>query len=186
MEDTASPIRLAIESLTAAELRQLSRYAEYIVLRFGRGGLAETAEDLVQETILKILSSSRPWNPEVPFVPFFRGCMKSIAWNWNKRPRLISLEDLESPNQEEGVRRELNVAAANDVELETSSKQEAERLMRQFKGDDLASRVLELWMVGNRRHDVLKKLEISELQYSTAVKRISRRLNKEAIEGRHP
>ena len=188
MENTApEQLRDAIQSLTPRELLRLRRYAEFAILKLGHGSAPETADDLIQETVLRILKSERLWNPaDVSFVAFFIGCMKSIAWSWHKRMQPIALEDLEivAPGENARILR-LGLADKTNIESDLHTKRETERLIQIFEDDALATNVIRLWIEGKRRRQVIKELDIKDLDYSTVVKRISRKIHREAIIGGH-
>lgn len=178
MLQTVTNLREIVESAIAAlsrnELIRLRTYADLLIRLHPRDG-AETSEDLLQETLLRILSGERRWIPEsVPFFHFFLGCMRSIASSWRKRsPR--SAPDYADPFTELSDTQPALIASNEpDAERELSAKEELEHILSQFKPGDRAAEILHLWMEGSRGDEVARTLGMTEREYHTTVKRIRR------------
>jgi DNA-directed RNA polymerase specialized sigma24 family protein len=184
MEETESQIRNAIGSLTLGDLDRLRQYAQFLVMRSAMRDASGTADDLLSEALVRVMTGERKWDAKVPFMKFLAGCMKSIRWNWLKHARLLPQQDTEpfQPSQETGIKR-WPLTAKSNIESQLYAKQEVERISNFFSRDALASRVIEAWKTGKHKEQVVKDLKISERDYSTVVKRIRRRLNKEGISG---
>lgn len=64
----------ALENLDAFGWARLRKIAA-VLAAGGRG----KEDELLQETILRVLDGGRPWPQEVPLMPFLAGVMKSVA-----------------------------------------------------------------------------------------------------------
>lgn len=133
-----------------------------------------SAEDLLQEAITKTLAGDRKWNRTVSIVQHLVGVMRSDSSHVAEQTRTRREESL--INADEHVGQALNpeflLCLADEYQAFTSS----------FEGDTLVQNILHLKYRGHEASDIIHELGISKTQYDTALKRIRRRLIKNANE----
>lgn len=184
-------VRLAIESLTKADLIRLNRYAENRVARLGSLAGARGADDLLQEAMLSLLEEGRRyWRPELVSLPgFLMGSMHSISSNWARQGACggapLRGADLIRPSAEGDDPPDFfdTVAAPHpDPELQMIDNecQTEEELILQIENlvrDDLIpSLVLDGMKAGMKGPDIMKALGITEKELRAAQRMIQRRV----------
>ena len=183
MEERASQLEQAVASMSYRELRGMHYLAQALLKPHG-DALGYGPDDLIHEALLKILTGERLWNPKTAFYPFICGCMKSIVWNWKKkRHGTVSLDDSEFFD-DDGNRWE--IPSLTNFGNQVPAKIDAETVLRWFEGDSLALEVLNHWMYGRRRKEILKAMKIPDRKYGAVVKRIWRKAKKEGLKASHP
>src|SRR6516165_194142 len=78
-ENLPGNLSARIAKLTATEKTAIRKIAAY----YARTVPCDS-EDLLHEVFLRVLAGGRLWPPDLDAIPFFRGTVKSIAWEWRK------------------------------------------------------------------------------------------------------
>ncbi len=173
----------AIEVLTPPELLRLLQFAAFHVRGLGRAARGRTAEDLLQEALMRTLigaedaEKGRHWNKDVDFVRHLTGAMQSISNLWKRQfkegePYLISefpVRDAEG--QEHSLLDDMasGHAAADQRLIE---KDEEDRILTLFDDDPEAVQVLRDLLDGLKKNEIKSKCGLDERKYAAAMKRI--------------
>jgi hypothetical protein len=118
-------------------------------------------DDLIQETICRILDERRPWPRDRRAIEFLAGVIKSIAWEWK------GLHDEEI---------ELGDGGAGERGL--WAKIDLKRIMTLFNDDPIAQKMLMLMADGTRGEDIARAVGLSPTEYESKRKKIRRRIEK--------
>jgi DNA-directed RNA polymerase specialized sigma24 family protein len=190
-------ISAAIDALTAADTERFEQMAVNRIVRIGRRAAnGRTSDDLLQESLRRILDQSRTWHPgNVPFVPFVIGVIYSVASEWagHRKRNLDSPEyaDLESETikeREEGDAHSPFEGLATPTptpedelimaEFETEQAAMVGEIEKHFAEDDNAATLLMGWEEGMDGPAIRKEFGFSETLYDTTVRRIKRQSRK--------
>ena len=159
-----------IEALTRAEYSDLLRCAKRLAARFSGRRHDADAEDLLHEATLRVIDrrNLRVWYPEkVDFLPFLRGCMRSVASEWYKRARTVEL-----PAEVPSTRR-------YDTQTETAIL--LDQLRESVMAHPLALEIFDLRCLGLTAREIQAKLGVPKRLYVAAVKWIYRTLRRARI-----
>jgi len=120
-DDHLSPSEVvaAIESLTVPEKSRLVEIAMIYARRIAPHG----HDDLLQETILRVLEGRRRWPRRLPKISFLAGVARSIASDW--RPQQIDLPSF-----------------APDPEGDAIATLDFEKLLKLFSDDPIAQMII--------------------------------------------
>jgi len=176
-------VERAIEALTPSDLLRLQRSADYRVQSLGRAARGRTGEDLLSEAQLRTLTGAgatregRHWNKHVDFVWHLTGAMRSISSCWKRQfkdmePYLISeipIHDAEGQEHSPLDNVASGDAAADQLLIE---KDEEDRVLTMFKDDTEATQVIQGWLDGLTKDEIMSKYGLGEKQYAAVVKRI--------------
>lgn len=144
-----------ISELDAAEWARLRALARNRC----RGRFQGQEEDALHEAIVRIASGGRRWRRKVPFEAFVAGVIRSIVSKWS--------------NCVPPTERNLECHGGFEDVLE---KQVLEQYRARFANDVDALMLVEGWIEGAPREDVLELLDGDEKRYDAARKRIRRAL----------
>lgn len=197
---TPDEVRLAIESLTEADMAKLYAFAEILLFKVRRHTWGVGAGDLLQEAMVSLLDEGRRnWRPErVSLVGFLIGAMQSIASNWKRKgaggekpPKLASdLGSLDERGEEIPTALDTTKDEQPNPEKALLAREQAteEQLIAEieelFKGDVVASLVLNGWKNGMKGPEITASLEISRKEFAAAVRRIRRAVGVRWPEGK--
>jgi hypothetical protein len=177
--------------LSAEDQKKLLGWAWRLSAKFHGKPDDGAAADLLQEAIVRALDPSpsanrelhgandaaeddlrRKWYPQkYSFVYFLVGCMMSIASSWKKRDeRLQSMQGSESQEAQQELRSPVNPQAQIEASITLAE------IRQNFKGDDLALKILELKVMGYTGPEIRERLGITLQDYDAACKRIIRAL----------
>lgn len=146
-------------------------------------GLPVEPEELLRETILRILEGKRKLNRQVPIDVNVFGSMRSIASSWHKRRKRkpeISLEDLISSDDGDQDPMEVILipddARAPSPEEELAYKQEMNALQELFSDRPDAQMVLMGRVDGLKGVALAEAAGLDSTELASALRLISRRL----------
>jgi DNA-directed RNA polymerase specialized sigma24 family protein len=147
----------ALRAMTIAEKTQLMKVAISYARRTHYGH-----EDLIQESLLRVLDGRRPWPRGLGAVPFLAGIARSITWDWKTE----SLEDRSSGSHPQGEER--NVIARID----------AIKLVSLFDDDPVAQAIIEGMLDGARGEELKELSGLKDTEYESKRVKIRRRIEK--------
>ena len=119
-------------------------------------------EDLLQEAYCRILDGRRGWLRGVPAVLFFRGVIRSIAWEW-KMERTNEATDI----GDEGA-----------LERGTLAKIDVMKILALFDDDPVARKIVLGMMDGSRGEELQESSGLNPTEYESKRKKIRRRIEK--------
>jgi RNA polymerase sigma-70 factor (ECF subfamily) len=120
-------------------------------------------EDLSQEALVRLLGGKRAWPRNVPVREFFRGVLRSIAWEWRIKALTAALEG-------QDVADDLIVAPETLIFLKA--------VIRSFDDDPVAQKILITMIEGVRGRELQELSGLSETEYESKRKKIRRRIEK--------
>jgi CheY-like chemotaxis protein len=186
---TRDEIEEAIEKLTPGQLLRLQLFADRMAQRLGAAARGRDGYDLLQEALLLTFegakgSNGRHWKKGVDFCTHLEGAVKSKADNW-KHKRTLELQAYKAC---ESIKRDsegeefslLEKLPSRDKAADQSliAREQAERILRVFEGDEAATMVLCGWSEGITGCELMTECELTKQQYEAAVKRIRTKLQK--------
>lgn len=156
-------VRQAIETLAEADLYRIYTFARICQPRFPS---IATAEDLLQEAVVRTLSGERAWDSErVSFVHHLLGVMRSIAWSWGKQ-----------------AAREVHLVAepaspSGPVTTDFLAASEAlTEILNVFEDDPEARAMIDALAEGMPGREVRQHLRLSDRAYYSTYRRIRRKV----------
>lgn len=180
---TLDQIEDAIESLTDADWARLRKMANANLW----GTRLDDPEELVNETFERLISGSRTWNTGMPFVPWMRSAMKSVA-DGLRNLKAAKLEatatdladdcDPDATPEVFGSEKTTPLDLILTKEARAIAESDLARIEAHFKGNQ----TVELILMGIE--DSLKPEEVREIgnltltQYETARKQLRRGLDR--------
>jgi len=195
---TADEVNAAIEALPKADLSRLKQYAEFRVQPMRLHNPTYTADDLLQEAIVRTLDDRRRWNPKaVDFARHLHETIHSISSHAAGKAKdgLIvpataltreSLEGEQHPNPYDQAESPLpdpehilTTKQTND-----SAKEAIERIERVLDGDEVALLLIEGMREEMNGPEIRDALGLSQKEYETAMRRLRRTVRKAFPEGR--
>ena len=150
----------AIKLLTAAEKTKIVK----IAVQYAKMTPYE-AKDLHQEAWLRAMDGRRKWPRGLPATTFFRGVMRSIAWEWKRKDDLLD-EDIEDIGDKGAEERTL------------LDRNHAMKIIKALDDDPIAQKILVAIMGGARGEELLKLSDLSPTDYESKRKKIRRRIEK--------
>jgi DNA-directed RNA polymerase specialized sigma24 family protein len=148
-------LRRAILALTIDEKSQLMKFAQQFA-----GRIPYDADDLVSESIARVLAGSRSCPAEVQLVPFICGIIRSIAFDWRRR----AFDAPQIPC--DPLAEERNVSARIDLG----------NYLRIFEKDELARQIVILHFQGWQGKAL--RLNLTETSYQSKLKKMRRQIDK--------
>jgi hypothetical protein len=151
-------IKSALRGLTAGDQTALMKAARHWA-KLRR--IPFDPDDLIQETICRVLDGRRPWPRDRRAIEFLTGVIKSIAWEWK------GLHD-EEIELGDGGAEERGLLATIDLK----------RIIALFDDDPIAQKMLMLMADGTRGEDIARAVGLSPTEYESKRKKIRRRIEK--------
>lgn len=173
---SVSEIRARLDSLSSDKVKwiKLEKAANYLCL-----GLPISGGDLLHIVLCKALEGKRKCRKDLPIEVFIYGAMESL------------IDSLIKKRRKDPLNHTLQVAEdndSNDVELlnKTLDTPEAELIAKQtiqyfkelFKNDDKLQSILLYQMDGSSPLDIQNKMNLTAVQYASALKAIRRKHEK--------
>ncbi|MBU9276938.1 hypothetical protein [Burkholderia gladioli] len=167
----------AYKNLTANDLDSLHDYAARRI----RDTSFPEPEDLIQETMLRVLAGSRKWPLRAPFGLFLRLAMRSVVQvQWKQREKKLVVQ---MPDDFEIDAKRADGEAESPVEsrmLSLERLQEADEAVslarKELKDDLAAQRVIDGILWGTPPRETRAELGMSERDFDAARQRAARRL----------
>lgn len=175
-----------LQELTDTDWKRLRLIANDYAFKLSIGD----SSDLLQEAITSYLSGQRKKPPELDLVRFLRGAMRSISDN-NRKSRsgefhtsLIKINDDAAIDDLGDIRQDDD----DDEEAkQLSAERKCDRLYEFFKDDDEVLLILMGKQDGYKKLQIMEATGLSETDYQSAMKRLTRNLKKAFQETRtHP
>jgi CheY-like chemotaxis protein len=178
----------AVRTLTVPEQLRLQQIAKLWVRGIGRAAGGRDWQDLFQEAMFRTLlgaadtKKGRHWNKKVDLVRHLAEAMRSIANSWKRQfgqeeNTFLSSELQTCDSEGEEYSPLDNVASAHmlaDDRLIESA--EEDRILATLRDDTDASRVLEGWMDGLKKSEILLNYGFDEKRYAAVVRRMRMKL----------
>ena len=175
-------------ALTVAERSRLDAFAAWRIRGLGRKAGGRTFEDLFNEAVRATLDGTRSWNRDkVDFFGYLIGAMKSISDNWGKRFRDDDpvLESDLSRDDVGGSALDRLAAHTPSPEEELARKQQLEAIRRDFADDPVISRIVLDLCRGESFAEICQKHGLAPNELNAAIKRIRRRVARQAEKVSH-
>jgi len=122
-------------------------------------------QDLFHEAIARILEGRRNWPTGVPFISFFGGVMRAIAWEW--RSETLDVQFGEAPVWAEG-----SAIAIIDTQ----------KFLALFDDDAIARKIVIGIMEGGRGEELWESSGLSKTEFESKRRKIRRRIEKMWLE----
>ena len=178
---TREEVHRAITALTTAELLKLRKYAEWRVC-LSRGTDHRTWEDLLQEALCLTFEGAegggtgKRWNKRVTFFTYLIGAIRNIT---RRRRGDIDLWcDIFKYDAEGQGHCLLDTLESRDPAADQSliAEETLTGLLEQFEDDPRAMLVLQGWLEGLKKAEIMREGRLSENEYRAAVRRIRMKL----------
>lgn len=141
-------------------------------------------EDLINETYKRFLEGKRQWKKGSNFFQTFKGAMQSIAdQEYQNEKKTVSESRIK--NDKEYSIYESTPDETQNQEEEIIHKQEQENFKKishnLLLDDEVAQNLLDLYLEGYTRKEIMEKLHINDRQYNTIYKKVHRRITKKNL-----
>jgi DNA-directed RNA polymerase specialized sigma24 family protein len=119
-------------------------------------------DDLLQEAICRVLGGKRVWARGAPFLSFFIGVIRSIAWEWKSEPH-------------EGV---IDAPDPRCGESPMLASIDMAKIVAMFADDLVAQKIVIAMMEGARGEELQRSSGLGKVEYESKRKKIRRRIEK--------
>ncbi|WP_159992523.1 hypothetical protein [Roseomonas sp. 18066] len=175
----------ALENLDAFGWARLRKLAT-VLAAGGRG----REDELLQETMLRVLDGGRPWPQGVLLMPFLAGVMKSVAHGERAKVKHSPVRRAASLYDGSGAL-VIDMADAEPTAEEALAEEQAagrlkQRVVAAFEGDFDAQILLEGMLEGMEGEALRGLTELDPTAYASKRRLIRRRLSKLQAEGGQP
>ena len=140
--------------------------------------------DIVQESIRRVLSGSRPWPKSEPFMNFMAGVIKSVADYENRRGssdgRLIVSSETDIHKKDASDNLIENHPSFDDsvIERELMAAEELKNIESIFEDDEKALAIVMGREEGFTGSEIQEMFGMSKTAYESAAKKVNRRMTK--------
>jgi len=167
-------VRTKLASLTKLELLRLERMARHRRL----ATLGMDADDLVQESIKRVLRGTRKWPINTEFMPFMAGVMRSVSTEARtkdaKMPHTVSLGSQDDIDKGAVID---PIDTAPTPEEQFSANERKQKIINAL-GDDLpATIIFEGMMEGMDGQELRALTALDQIAYDSKRKKVRRHLN---------
>jgi hypothetical protein len=181
-------LRRAIRALTPAEQLRLRDVAKFRIYGLGHAAGGRDWEDLLSETFSRTLmgatdtKNGRHWNKNVDLVRHLTEAMRSIANSWRRQfteeENTYLLSELQTRDAEGDEYSPLDNVASRHVPADKCliEREIEDQIFDVLRGDPDATQVLQGWMDGFRKSEILPKCGLDARRYDAAVRLIRVRL----------
>jgi DNA-directed RNA polymerase specialized sigma24 family protein len=138
---------------------------------------AEDVEELVGETLRRVLDTCRKWPKHLPFMAFLFECVRSLAWEFGKRNRREIPEsrlDGGDGDEDENSYLERQPAAGDDPEDATRVARFAGEVEHMFEHDDDVMAVIIGRVEGLSADETRERFDMTTKAFEAAQKRLRR------------
>lgn len=186
--DNLSPeeVRERISQLREPDILKLLALAH---ARLYKSRAVAPMEELLSESVSRILSGRRNWRRDMDTVPFIFGVMKSISDEFLKqREASLVIPESDIPGADPSGEGLLERSTRDDPELSVQERaiSAQEKLLRVeglFNDDELAQQVVLGRAEGWSPEEIQKEFKMTKTEYASASKKIRRRFLKEGLTG---
>lgn len=186
--DNLSPeeVRERISQLREPDILKLLEFAH---ARLYKSGAVAPMEELISESVSRILSGRRNWRRDMDTVPFIFGVMKSISDEFLKRREAsLVIPESDIPGADPSGEGLLERSTRDDPELSVqeraiSAQEKLLRVEELFNDDELAQQVVLGRAEGWSPEEIQKEFNMTKTEYASASKKIRRRFLKEGLTG---
>lgn len=173
---TRAEVQAALDAFTAADWQR----AFYMSAGFCGGLTGWKPEDLLQETLLKLIDGSRVWRPGIHPLVVLKTAMRSVASNARKHNDASPVDENVVLDPFEAEVDDKAPGAHGKVEItpedELSGNQQIAALYAALGGDEDLEMLAMAWADGLRGADAREALGWDEKKYDAARNRLLRRL----------
>jgi RNA polymerase sigma factor (sigma-70 family) len=155
-------VRRALSRISTEDAVRVMQLARNWVRRAPR----RSAEDLINEAFTRVLEGFRRWPVDLPLPSFLSGVMRSIVSDW-------AMDDQRQPLIEEE-----DVPAEPEAEDERDLTDMFDRMVDHLEDDPPARQLLLHMWSGAKRAEAAAAMGLSEVEYGTVRRRMSRKLLK--------
>lgn len=186
--DNLSPeeVRERISQLREPDILKLLELAH---AQLYKSGALAPMEELLSESVSRILSGRRNWRRDMDTVPFLFGVMKSISDEFLKRREAsLVIPESDIPGADPSGEGLLERSTRDDPKLSVqeraiSAQEKLRRVEELFNDDELAQQVVLGRAEGWSPEEVQKEFNMTKTEYASASKKIRRRFLKEGLTG---
>jgi RNA polymerase sigma-70 factor (ECF subfamily) len=186
--DNLSPeeVRERISQLREPDILKLLELAH---ARLYKSGALAPMEELLSESVSRILSGRRNWRRDMDTVPFIFGVMKSISDEFLKRREAsLVIPESDIPGADPSGEGLLERSTRDDPKLSVqeraiSAQEKLRRVEELFNDDELAQQVVLGRAEGWSPEEIQKEFNMTKTEYASASKKIRRRFLKEGLTG---
>jgi hypothetical protein len=164
----------AIGSLSTADTLRISRVAAFRAAALAGLGLGMSADDLIQEAVIRTIKGDRRWRKSVRFVTHLTKTIRSIAGHAPDELRGGAI--LPATSEDVGGRLD-GVALTTrlpDPERAAAASQQLGRIVHRFGKDAEVLLVLEQLASGTPGPEIQAALGITQTEYETIMTRLRR------------
>lgn len=146
-----------LQAMKDIEYDTLLKWAQYKARTFNSNVVEGDAHDLLHEALLQGMKDTREWYPyERNFLRFIGGCIRNIAYGWNRRAKYSeSADTLISFTDEEAV-----LILGNTLDS----------VREELRGHAYSVEIFEMLRTGYCRREIKKILGITDKTYGSAYK----------------
>lgn len=178
----------AVRALTVPDQLRLQHFAKLWIRGIGRAASGRDWQDLLQEAVFRTLlgaedaKKGRHWNKKVDLVRHLAEAMRSIANSWKRQfaeeENTFLSSELQTCDSEGEEYSLLDNAASGHLLVEDRliEAEEEDRILGKVRDDADASRLLEGWIDGLKKNEILSKYGLDEKRYAAAVRRMRMKL----------
>lgn len=173
---SVSEIRARLDSLSLNKAKwiKLEKSANYLCL-----GLSITGCDLLHIVICKALEGNRKCRRYLPIEVFIYGAMESLVDSYIKKRKKDPLsQTIQVFEDDDANNVELLYKTLDTPEAELIAEQTLQHFIEIFQGDDKSQAILLYQMDGLNPSDIQTRLNLSAVQYASALKAIRRKFEK--------
>lgn len=179
----------AIKALTRSDQLRLQHFAKYRIRGLGRAARDRDWEDLLEEALYRTLIGAtdarqgRHWNKKVDLVKHLEQAMRSIASSWKRQFKEEGTFLISELSRSDGDGQEyspVDSVRSDDASADEHLIEEEDLALvfASLKDDQQATEVLQAWLHGLRKEEILSKYGFDRKQYAAIMGRIRVKLSK--------
>lgn len=173
---SVSEIKVALDSLSDNKVawKKLVKSANFLSMGFPFSG-----EDLLHDVLCKALNGDRICKKGLPVEVFIYGAMESLVDAFiKKRKRNPFTQAVQNTNDDENGNEFFQLKSLDTPEAELVARQTIDFFMELFKNDEKSMAILNYQMDGLTPLEIQTHLNLSTVQYASALRAIKRKLEK--------
>jgi hypothetical protein len=170
----------AIENLSGEDIIKIKKFINARTLLFNTN---YTDDDLIGESVMRTLAGDRSWNRKLNIVQHLIGVVRSVADGEHQKFQKNVVRNTDLLEKDKQII-EIDVTHNGPV-AQYENENNYKAIIEILKCDKLAYKIINLLDEGKKRRDIIKELNISNKEYDTKKKYISRKVTK-LINERNP